>query len=146
MDATWILISDASRARLFATDGKGRPWTMVQELAHPESRLKGSEIMSDKPGRVQQGMGAKSRPGMEPPTAPKEVEAEHFAERLAGVLADGHGRNAYGRLVLVAPPHFLGLLRQSISTQVGKRVSASLDKDLTELKEHELPARLQDLL
>jgi protein required for attachment to host cells len=146
MNSTWILIGDASRARVFATNGKGRPWTLVRELAHPESRLKGREIMSDKPGRVQQSMGAKSRPGMEPPTSPKEVEAGRFAENLAHVLEEGHGHNAYARVILVAPPHFLGLLRRVISTQVSKRVSASLDKDLTELKEHELPGRLADLL
>lgn len=146
MDSTWILVSDASRARVFATNGKGRPWTLVRELAHPESRLKGMEIMADKPGRVQQRVGAKNRPGMEPPTPPKEVEAEHFAEQLAHVLADGHGRNAYSRVILVAPPHFLGLLRQAVNGQVSKCVSASLDKDLTDLKEHELPERLAELL
>lgn len=146
MNATWILVCDASRARLFSTPGKGRPWTLVQELNHPESRLKGSEIMSDQPGRVRQSMGAGTRPAMEPHTPPKQVEAEHFAQQLAGVVEHGHGRNDFSRLVLVAPPHFLGLLRKSLSDQCSKRVVASLDKDYTELKERELPERLADVL
>ncbi len=143
---TWILVCDASRARLFTTPGRGRPWTLLHELSHPESRLKGQAINSDKPGRTQQSSGAGSRPAMEPPTPPKEVEAEHFAAHLAEVLGNGHGHNAYARLVLVAPPHFLGLLRQSLSTQVSKRVTHSIDKDYTSLRQDELPERLDEAL
>ncbi len=146
MPKTWILISDASRARLFAITGKGRPWTLVQELNHPESRLKGLDLVSDTPGRIPQSKGVRSRPGMAPTTEPKEVEAEHFADQLATVLEDGHGRNAYARLVLVAPPHFLGLLRKGVSVQVGKLITTTIGKDFTQLKEHELPARLADIV
>ena len=146
MNTTWILVSNASRARLFSVPRKGQAWTLVRELEHPESRLKGQDIMSDAPGRVQQSFGAGSRPAMEPTTPPKEVEAERFALELANVLDDGHGQNAYARLVLVAPPQFLGLLRKSIGNQVAKRVTASLDKDLTEVKDIDLPERIADVL
>jgi len=145
MNNTWILISNASRARLFAQPRKGKAWTMVQEFQHPESRLRGHEIMADRPGRTQQSSATGTRAGMEPTTPPKDVEAEHFAQQLADVLEEGHGRNAYTELVLVAPPQFLGLLRKSISAQVAKRVSASLDKDLTDVKEGELPERVADI-
>jgi protein required for attachment to host cells len=145
-NTTWILISDASRARLFAASSRQKPWTLVRELEHPQSRAKGQDIMADKPGRVKQSMGAGSRPAMEPVTPPKEVEAEHFAQQLAAVLEDGHGRNDYARLVLAAPPSFLGLLRKALSTQVGKRVVASVDKDYTQLHERDLPERLSDVL
>ncbi|MBI4515832.1 MAG: host attachment protein [Deltaproteobacteria bacterium] len=143
---TWILISDASRARLFSTSGKLKPWALVREFDHPESRAKGLEIMADKPGRVKQSMGSGSRPAMAPPTPPKEVEAEHFAQQLAGVLADGHGHNAYARLILVAPPWFLGLLRKVLSAPVSKRIVASLDKDYTQLHQRDLPERLAEVL
>ena len=146
MVTTWILIANASRARVFSTPRRGRPWTLLQELNHPESRLKGQDISADKPGRVQQMAGAGSRPAMEPPTPVKEVEAQRFAELLAKVAEDGHGHNTYTRLVLVAPPHFLGLLRQALSDQVTKRVTHGVDKDYTMLREDELPARLADVL
>ena len=145
-NSTWILISDASRARLFATNGKLKVWTLVQELDHPASRAKGVDIMSGAPGRTQQSSGLGSRPAMEPPTPPKEVEAEHFAQQLAAVLEHGHGRNAFSRLILVAPPQFLGLLRKTLSAQVSKRVIASVDKDYTQLQERELPERLGEVL
>jgi protein required for attachment to host cells len=146
MNDTWILISNASRARLFSTPRKGKAWQMLQEFKHPESRLRGHEIMADRPGRTHQSAAKDTRAGMEPPTDPKEVEAEHFAQQLADLLEDGHGRHAYSHLVLVAPPQFLGLLRKAISDQVGKRVSASLDKDLTDVKDNDLPERVAEIL
>jgi len=146
MVTTWILVCNASRARVFSTPGRGRPWTLVRELNHPESRLKGQAISADKPGRVQQSAGAGSRPAMEPSTPVKEVEAQRFAELLAKVAEDGHGHNTYARLLLVAPPHFLGLVRQALPEQVRKRVTRSVDKDYTTLREDELPARLADVL
>ena len=51
-------------------------------------------------------------------------------------------RNAYERLALVAPPHFLGLLRATISSTVAKRVELTVDKDYTALKADELAERI----
>ena len=146
MNDTWILISNASRARLFSIPRKGKSWQTLREFEHPESRLRGHEIMADRPGRTHQRAAKETRAGLQPPTDPKDIEAEHFAQQLAAVLKDGHGRHAYSRLVLVAPPQFLGLLRKSIGDQVAKRVSASLDKDLTEVKDADLPERVAEIL
>ena len=57
-------------------------------------------------------------------TSPKEAEFEHFAHELAQALHDGHGQQAYKRIVLVAPPHFLGLLRKMLNDTVSKLISA----------------------
>ena len=141
---TWILIGDAARARLFATHGVAAPWQLVQAYVHPMSMAKIGEIMADKAGRVQQSTGGGMRSAADPRTEAKEVEAQHFAQELGGVLADGHARNKYKRLVLVAPPHFLGLLRKVLSDPVSKAVVASVGKDLAEIPDHELPRRLAD--
>ncbi len=142
----WILVSNASRARLFATPSKLKPWALVQEFEHPESRAKGQDIMADAPGRVRQSAGAGSRPVMEPTTPPKEVEAEHFAQELAGVIEGGHGRNEFARLVLVAPPQFLGLLRKCLSAPASKRITATVDKDYTQVPDRDLPERVAEVL
>lgn len=139
---TWILVADASRARLFASEGHGKPWHLLEDLVHPGSRLKGEEIMADRPGRVALGASG-ARSAMEPHTNPRELEEEHFAHELGHKLRDGHGHNAYQELVLVAPPHFLGLLRKAIGDQVSKHVKASLDKDLCQVPDHEIQARVE---
>jgi protein required for attachment to host cells len=153
MDTTWILISDASRARLFATEGQGKPLQLVQEFEHPESRAANQDLVTDRPGRVQQSAGGGpgspgggSRSAMEPQTTPKEVEHDLFARELAGALYKGATGNAYAHLVLAAPPQFLGMLREVIDEPVRKKVSASLDKDYTRLDLRELTERVQGSL
>lgn len=141
---TWILISDASRARLFAVDGHG-PWTLIDTILHPASQLKGVDLVADRPGRSQQRT-TQGRSAMEPHTDPREVEAEHFAGELAARLRKGHGENAYRDVVLVAPPRFLGLLRGALDEQVAKHVRGSVDKDLTKVEERDLPEHLKDVL
>lgn len=140
MGPTWVVVCDASRARFFRL-GPQRQWQLVRELEHPESRAKGRDILTDRPGRVKQSASA-DRPAMEPTKPVHEVESERFAHEIAKALEKGHAENAYDRLVLVAPPHFLGLLRATISHTVAKRVELTLDKDYTALPPKDLAERV----
>lgn len=141
---TWILLSNASRARLLARQDTARSVSVIEELIHPASREKGMDLVSDRPGRVQQSAGTHERSAMEPPTPPKEVEAERFARALAERLERGLNEHAFSRLVLVAPPHFLGLLRQQLGKEVAKCLVMSLDKDYTLVDLRELPDLLPE--
>lgn len=62
------------------------------------------------------------------------------------MLDEGHGQQAYARLVLVAPPHFLGLLRKGLSHTLSKLVVASADKDYLHISQAEMQLRLEPLL
>ena len=105
MDArTWAVLADAATAKLYQPQASGRDWQLISELTHPQSRAKESELGTDKPGRVKQSTG--SRAAMEPPTPRKRVEVEKFARQIAKTLDDALVRNAYDRLVLVAPAEF----------------------------------------
>jgi protein required for attachment to host cells len=144
-------VADAARARLFQYDGFGIPLKMLKEWQHAESRAKIQDLVTDRPGRVMQSHSAPhpghgSRSGTEPEVSPKRLEHEHFARQLIDELDHGLGKNAYGRLILIANPEFLGLLRRAASSQVLKRTVASLDKDYTMLPIKELEQHLTPLL
>lgn len=153
---TWILVCDASRARLFREAPKHKGLELIQELDHAESRAHVRDLMADANGRKPVGPvparstngqgGAYGRPGAEPDTDAKEVEAQKFARELSSVLERGLFDHAYDRLVLVAPPHFLGTLRQTVSTQVQKRLEITIDKDLTQIPPKDLESRLNGSL
>jgi protein required for attachment to host cells len=143
---TWILITDASRARVFSADPAGTTWTLQREHQHPASRAKEAELDPSQRGRQQQRAGGPYRPAMEPSTPPKEVERETFARELAEGLERDFDAHRYAHLVLVAPPHFLGLLRKSLSDKVAKQVVATVDKDYTGLDVRRLPELLADCL
>lgn len=143
---TWIVVCDASRARLFSANGSKGPWKLVHSLEHPESRLQDSELSDRERGRQQQSGGAGGRPAMEPVTAPKEVEREAFAAELGRLLDHEYDVNSYTDLVLVAPPHFLGLLRKNLAAKLRKHVIGDLDKDFSMLPLHNLQPRIEQWL
>ncbi|WP_005033213.1 host attachment protein [Holophaga foetida] len=60
---------------------------------------------------------------------------------LEGFTCPG-AREHIKELVLTAPPHFLGLLRNALGGTLSKCVVASLDKDYTTLEVQELSARI----
>ena len=52
-------------------------------------------------------------------------------------------RLQYERLVLVAPPRFLGLLRECLDAKVARMVAASLHKDASRASAEEIESMLQ---
>jgi protein required for attachment to host cells len=127
---TWVIVADASRARLYELEGRGQPLTELQDLVHPEARLKGMEIESDRPGRAFDTRGDQ-RHAMAPPTEPKHEEAMRFAREVAALLREGFDAHRFRQLCVVAPPQFMGLLRDEIDGPVRAAVKAELSKDLT---------------
>jgi protein required for attachment to host cells len=138
---TWILLADAASARLYVPGEGPGDWTLLREIEHPESRMRPSELLSDKPGRVKQSTG--SRAALEPHTPRQKVEAERFARELAQVLDEGVVSGACERLVLVTPPAFLGVLRHKLPPRVAARVSDVIEKDYLHLDQPTLKKRLE---
>lgn len=141
---TWVLIANASEARIFGTDRVGEPMECIKEYSHPESRQKGSELASDRPGHSQSkgtGHGA-----MVESSDPKEYEADRFAGELADELEKGRTSHAYRRLVVVAAPHFHGLLNNHMNEQTRSMVVNDIQKDLTDCNLRDLPTRLKEYI
>lgn len=137
MSITWIMVANASQAKLFANLGPKKGLQLVKELEHPESREKAANLVSDRVGNYQ-GSGSYAQP-----TAPKEHEAERFAQELSRELEEGRVNNAYERLILVASAHFMGLLNSRLTSHVRNKVSESIEKDYTRLPVKELAGHLE---
>jgi protein required for attachment to host cells len=106
--------------------------------------LKSREINADRPGRAFDSRGA-GRHAMEPPTDPHRKVKADFARDVAGVLEHELSVHRYEELVLVAAPQTLGDLRNSLPATVRKKVVAEIDKDLTQVPDHEIGGRLTTL-
>jgi len=139
------MIADRSGARLFERSGRGTGLKLVKDIPHPQGRLKNQDIDADKPGRSFDRFGY-GRHAMSPEHEPTEHIAERFAKELAELLYDGGVKRQYAKLVLVAEPGFLGVLRAKLSPQIAGKVTASLDKDLTQVPERELPSYLTEII
>ena len=144
MASTWILVANASVAYLYCNEGPNKGLVRVKTLEHAASREKGAELVSDRPGHSQargNGHGAYN-----PAKTPKEVEAERFALEVVRELNQGRTRNAYQRLILVASPHFMGLINQQVDPHVRQMVTDSIEKDYTKLTEKELAGHLESCI
>lgn len=95
----WILVSDASRAVLYATEKRGDDWQVIGSYQHPESRLKSSELTPSEPGHSATSKGSSRHTVMEPDTSPKEAEFGHFAQQLADALTAGTKQRSFDGLV-----------------------------------------------
>ncbi len=144
METIWILVADRAGARLFEQRGPGK-LTLLQDLPHPEGRLKNQDIDADKHGRSFDSMG-QGRHAMSTEQAPTDHVAQRFAKELVQTLDHGRTQNAFSRLVLVAEPAFLGMLRAALPDPLASKVSTTVNKNLTQVNERDLPGHLSDVL
>jgi protein required for attachment to host cells len=145
---TWILVADSAHAKLFTTELPETPWSLVKEFDNPDGRKTSHEIdPSSPPGRMQvaKSLGAQ-RSAMEPHSTPKEAAAGRFAHELAAFVQNGRNTSQFDKVVLVAPPHFLGQLRELMAAHLGAALAKSIDKDLVACNGAELRERLSEAI
>lgn len=136
----WILVANASTAKLFANHGPKKGLQLVKELSHPESRQKNADLVTDRAGFVQGGGSG------QPATEPKQHEAQSFAQELAQELQNGRTGKQVSRIILVAPPAFLGLLNAQLDGPTAQIVSDRFEKDYTKASDKELAAHLESCI
>ncbi len=139
MTTKWVLVADSSCAQLYKFAGNA-DLELFMEFDHPESRLKGSQLASDRAGRQQsKGTGHGT---FSDSTSLKQQEAERFAKELADTIEKARLNNTIQEMIIAAPPHFSGLLNHALSKHAKALVSANVEKDYTRLSATELQARL----
>jgi protein required for attachment to host cells len=141
---TWIIVAHRSGAEIFKTNGRSKTPKKLQTINHPEGRLKAGEINTDGPGHTFQSSG----PGQHrlvPAQKATERVAEDFARSIADMLDKERSRQAFDALILIAPPRFLGRLREAFPSPMRSMVVASLGKDLAGVDERGLAKHLASL-
>ena len=144
MAITWILVANASLAKLYANMGPNKGLTLVKEMIHPESRQKNSDLVTDRAGSmpgVGNGSGSKI-----PQTTPKEHEAKVFAQEIAQELYRGRANNAFARAIVCAPPAFMGMLNGVLDSPTAQLITDRFEKDYTKTSEPVLRERLEGCL
>jgi protein required for attachment to host cells len=144
MNTVWILVCDSARARFFEIRAGDPSWHIVSEISHEESRSKADVLVSDHSGRRSSEGGSVHHNALAPASSPKEVEKAHFAHTLLKMLDQAMRSGRFRRWVLVAPPHFVGLMGRELTPELKKHLAATVDKDLNHVAVHELAERLKE--
>jgi protein required for attachment to host cells len=144
MSKLWVVVADRSKARIFTVAEPRGPLLEVGELEHPQGREHDRALNSDKPGRAFDSKGH-ARHSLGTSVEPGKQEAIRFARQVADHVQAAHSDGRCNRLLLVAGPSQLGLLRENLKSLSGMDIS-EIEKNLgqydaVEIRKH-LPARL----
>ncbi|MEO0929422.1 MAG: host attachment protein [Pseudomonadota bacterium] len=138
---TWIVLTNASAIRIAVNDGPGKgvygqSATGVAAPPMPE--------LSDAPGMTAASVGP-NRGGISDPDLKGQAMAA-FANDIIRFLEVSLRANQFQRLILVAPPAMLGVLRKKLSGPLHEVLHADMPKDLTQSSLDDLPAHLAEIM
>lgn len=138
---TWFLIADAAHARILETREPGEG---LHQLANTDEAWllpPSHEILSDRAGRTVESHGS-THHAYEGKTDPHRELKRAFARHLVGELMERLRGKAFDRLVIVAPPVFLGDLRAAMTHELKSVLAGEVDKDLTHVPTNEIGSHL----
>ena len=144
MSNLWVVVADQSKARIFTVADPLGALLDVGELKHPVARQLEQTLTSDRPGRSFDSKG-RGRHAMSSTVEPARQESIRFAKQVADHVQAAHNKGRCDRLLLVAGPPLLGLLRDSLKTSSGMEIS-EIEKNLGQYGALEIRKRLPERL
>lgn len=148
-----VVVADLSEADFYDVERLRDGLRFAGGLGDPSAHLHDRDLAADRPGRVfdRAPTGTARRGSMAHHSTngerrPRKHAAEQFARQVATVLDSAHRDGEFARLVLVAAPEFLGLLRAALPSTLRSIVVAQIARDLVHLPRTQLPSFLpQDI-
>lgn len=144
MKTQWIVVANASLARLYKRELPAGALETVSTMEHPESRTKASRLADDRPGHEASDFSAGGN-RFEPRSDPRRKEHRRFAREVADRLDEALARGEFSSLALFASDPFLGELKGALSQPVLHRLKLARASDFTSLGAGALEERLREL-
>jgi protein required for attachment to host cells len=145
MKKTWILITDAERARCFERDTSDHSLKELTDFIHPRVSLQGKAGGGDMTGEAGKGHGRTGHAGtqFEPHTEALAKERANFARDLANYLNTGVAERSCHALVLVATSPMLGEIKSQLNSASDKVLVRCIASDLTRYTGRDLEKRVE---
>lgn len=148
METTWILITDAHRARCFERKSSDHLLNELADFVHPHASLVGIASGGDLTGAAGKGHGDTGHAGtqFEPRTEAHAKERALYAKQLASYLNTAVAEQRCNALVLIAPSPMLGELKQGLSSAAAKVLKHCVTSNLTHYTGTDLTTRVGNML
>lgn len=124
-----ILVADQAEAIFYDAPTLSAAPKEVARISDPLARLHDRDFGSERPGRSHESQG-EVRHSIQREQTPRRTEAKRFARRIARRLDDARRKDEFERLVVVAGPPFLGLVREELTGPTRARLAFEIRKDL----------------
>jgi protein required for attachment to host cells len=141
----WVVVADATCARIFSAADPGAELTEREDLLHTASRAQSTSLTTDRSGRDTDVQHTGSHT-MGHEQSIKEHELQRFAREISDTLDHHCQQQHFYRLHLLASPQLLGLLRKALSQNTLAITAGETDINLVKekpsiIRQH-LPRRL----
>jgi protein required for attachment to host cells len=138
---TWVVIADGEKALFVENITDAEDPNLVVVSVEEQDAFAGP---TDRAGRRFDG-GPNQKSAVEEPHWKTHAKSL-FVQDVANLLNRKGLKGAFNRLVLVASPHVLGLLRRRLHSEVLAKVVAEVDKTLTNHPIHKVEKLLTSRL
>ncbi len=142
MSMHWFVVVDAGRTRVLTRDEPGGRLQTVEIIENPEAGSHARDIDADRPGRAFDSAGA-GRHAMGTEVDPVTQSQLRYVKKVTDYLGDACQQGRCSRLMLVAGPRMLGMLRQQLDLPAGAETQ-ELEKNLGQFEINELAAHLPE--
>jgi protein required for attachment to host cells len=133
-----IVVADERQANFFDAVSATAPLADCGSVRNGAAGLKDTDLETDRPGRRYGGTAVASRGsgaaghhhGVDGERSTEQHDIALFAKEVARRIDADRAKNNFDKLVLIAPPKIMGLLRQSLPTQSQSLLVGEITKDV----------------
>ena len=145
MKKTWILVANATRARVLERRAADHALIELADFVHPAKTLEAEAAGGDMTGAAGKGHGRTGHAGtqFEPHIEAKDKARATFARQLADYLNHGVMAQHCQELMLIASSPMLGDLKPLLSSAAERVLQRSVTSDLTRYQHAELRERVE---
>jgi protein required for attachment to host cells len=145
MNTTWFIVANATKAYVYgfpsekmdfytkasSTSSRHNSHYLVDSLEHPQGCMKGSQLITDKPGHYLTPGSTRGNLGER--NTPHEIELTTFAKKISDFLESGRTGLQFNHLIICAEPRFYGILQKKLSAPLKKLIMKTIRKDYVPL-------------
>jgi len=136
----WVIVCDGRKALILENRGDAMFPNLRMKETHDHEQLPTHAMGPDTPGRVHGSVGT-NRSSLEQ-TDWHDAEERLFLERLVHRLDAAIAAGEVSKLVMIAAPRALGMLRHGYSPAVRHAIHTELGKDYVKMPLHEIEMQL----
>jgi protein required for attachment to host cells len=143
MKNTWIMLANETKAYIYSVNKDNIE--LIDTLKHADSRLQDHQMVSDRSGSYNtSAVGGTGH--FQPETDQHTVEQQTFARQIGAHLAKANSMHNYHDLVICAEPHFYGMIKKELTSNVWNSVTHHILKDYIPLSENKIKDILKHLV